>query len=120
MKKLLLSFSLSVVFFQTTFAFSNPQAQGSESPFWVQLIPLALVFAIFFFLLILPQQRKMKKHRAMVESLKKGDSVILSSGIHGKVNRLAEDRLTLYVEIADKVVVCVNKDSVVQVPTKLE
>ena len=56
-----------------------------------QFIPLILIFVIFYFFLIRPQQKRVKDHKAMVESLKRGDEVITSGGIIGKVDRVMED-----------------------------
>ena len=56
-----------------------------------QFIPLILIFIIFYFFLIRPQQKRVKDHKAMVESLKKGDEVITSGGIIGVVDRVMED-----------------------------
>ena len=56
-----------------------------------QFIPLILIFVIFYFFLIRPQQKKVKDHKAMVESLKRGDEVITSGGIIGVVERIMED-----------------------------
>ena len=67
-----------------------------------QFIPLILIFVIFYFFLIRPQQKKVKEHKAMVENLKRGDVVITSGGITGKVERLI-DNDKVEVEIADKV-----------------
>ena len=56
-----------------------------------QFIPLVLIFVIFYFFLIRPQQKKVKDHKAMVEALKRGDKVITSGGIIGIVDRVMED-----------------------------
>ena len=56
-----------------------------------QFIPLILIFVIFYFFLIRPQQKRVKDHKAMVESLKRGDEVITSGGIIGIVERVMED-----------------------------
>ena len=56
-----------------------------------QFIPLILIFVIFYFFLIRPQQKRVKDHKAMVESLKRGDEVITSGGIIGIVERVGED-----------------------------
>ena len=56
-----------------------------------QFIPLILIFVIFYFFLIRPQQKKAKEHKIMVENLKKGDKVITSGGIVGKVDRHNEN-----------------------------
>ena len=69
-----------------------------------QFIPLILIFVIFYFFLIRPQQKKVKEHKAMVESLKKGDKVVTSGGITGIISRVI-DNDKVEVEIADNVTV---------------
>ena len=70
---------------------------GSGSGF-AQFIPLILIFVIFYFFLIRPQQKKAKEHKAMVAALKRGDEVVTSGGIVGKVERiLGEDKLDLLI-----------------------
>ena len=76
-------------------------------------IPLILMFVIFYFLLIRPQQKKQKEHREMIASLKKGDRIVTSGGLHGRVTGLDESTLT--VEIAEKVRVKVNRGNVATV-----
>ena len=73
-------------------------------------VPLILMFVIFYFLLIRPQQKKTKEHREMVSGLKKGDRIVTSGGLYGRVTGVADDALT--VEIAEKVRVKVNRSSV--------
>ena len=67
-----------------------------------QFIPLILIFVIFYFFLIRPQQKKAKDHKIMVENLKRGDKVITSGGIVGKVDRIIDNE-KVEVEIADNV-----------------
>ena len=63
-----------------------------------QFIPLILIFVIFYFFLIRPQQKKVKEHKKMVESLKRGDKVVTSGGIVGKVDRiLGEDKVDILI-----------------------
>ena len=71
-----------------------------------QFIPLILIFVIFYFFLIRPQQKKVKDHKAMVENLKRGDKVITSGGITGTIERLI-DNDKVEVEIADNVKVAI-------------
>ena len=78
-----------------------------------QFIPLILIFVIFYFFLIRPQQKKVKEHKAMVESLKRGDKVVTSGGITGTVERLI-DNDKVEVEIADNVTVEVIRGTGVQ------
>ena len=67
-----------------------------------QFIPLILIFVIFYFFLIRPQQKKVKDHKAMVEALKRGDKVITSGGILGTVERIIDNE-KVEVKIADNV-----------------
>ena len=63
-----------------------------------QLIPLILIFVIFYFFLIRPQQKKIKEHKIMVSALKRGDEVVTSGGIVGKVERiLGDDKIDLII-----------------------
>ena len=74
------------------------------------LILMGAMFAIFYFLLIRPQQKKNKEHRQMLSNLRKGDRVVTSGGIHGRITGMDESTLT--VEIAEKVRVKVSRGNV--------
>ena len=78
-----------------------------------QFIPLILIFVIFYFFLIRAQQKKVKEHKAMVESLKRGDKVVTSGGITGTVERLI-DNDKVEVEIAENVKVEIVKSTGIQ------
>ena len=78
-----------------------------------QFIPLILIFVIFYFFLIRPQQKKVKEHKAMVESLKKGDKIVTSGGITGTISRVV-DNDKVEVEIADNVTVEVVRGTGIQ------
>ena len=78
-----------------------------------QFIPLILIFVIFYFFLIRPQQKKVKEHKAMVESLKRGDKVVTAGGITGTVERLI-DNDKVEVEIAENVKVEIVKSTGIQ------
>ena len=78
-----------------------------------QFIPLILIFVIFYFFLIRPQQKKVKEHKAMVESLKKGDKVVTSGGITGTISRVI-DNDKVEVEIADNVTVEIVRGTGIQ------
>ena len=84
----------------------------SESGF-AQLIPLILIFVIFYFFLIRPQQKKVKEHKIMVENLKRGDKVITSGGIIGTVERII-DGDKAEISITDNVKVEVIKSTGIQ------
>ena len=73
------------------FAYAQAAGASGGQGLLVQLLPLILIFVVFYFLLIRPQQKRVKDHKAMVESLKRGDEVITSGGIIGTVDRVMED-----------------------------
>src|SRR5690242_5716030 len=75
---------------------------------------LVLLFGIFFFLLIRPQQKRMKEHRAMLESMKKGSRIITGGGIHGTITKIEGDDI-VHVEIAPNVRIRVQKGSIGEV-----
>jgi len=83
------------------------------------IMPFILIFIIFYFLLIRPQQQKLKQHRAMVEALRRGDQVITSGGIVGKVVKVQDDGM-VEVEIAEGVKVKVVRHTITQVLNKTE
>jgi preprotein translocase subunit YajC len=72
-----------------------------------QIIPLVFMFAIFYFLLIRPQQKKAKEHKALLEAMKKGDNVVTAGGVHGKVTAVENELVTL--EIANNVNIKITK-----------
>ena len=78
-----------------------------------QFIPLILVFVIFYFFLIRPQQKKVKEHKIMVENLKRGDKVITVGGIVGTIDRIVDGE-KVEVEIADNVKVEIIKSTGIQ------
>jgi preprotein translocase subunit YajC len=94
-------------------------AAPSGTALFANIMPIILIFIIFYFLLIRPQQQKMKQHRAMVEALRRGDQVVTSGGIVGKVSKVQEDGM-VEVEIADNVKVKVIKATISQVLNKTE
>lgn len=89
------------------------QAAGGEPSFLVSLMPLILIFIVFWFLLIRPQQKRMREHREMVEATKKGDEIVTSGGIFGKVARVIDDN-ALEVEIAQGVKVKLMRGTISQ------
>ncbi|WP_028581863.1 preprotein translocase subunit YajC [Desulfogranum japonicum] len=78
--------------------------------FSTQLIMMALIFGVFYFLLIRPQQKKAKEHQNFLSALKKGDKIVTGGGIHGQITGLTDTVITL--EIADGVRIKVNRASV--------
>ncbi|MDU8911109.1 preprotein translocase subunit YajC [Aestuariicoccus sp. MJ-SS9] len=86
---------------------------------FAQFIPLILIFAIMYFLLIRPQQKKMKDHQKMVEALRRGDQVVTQGGLIGKVVKV-KDNNELEVELAEGVKVRVVQSTIAQVVSKTE
>ena len=84
-----------------------------------QFVPLILIFAIMYFLLIRPQQKKVKEHKAMVEGLRRGDQVVTAGGLIGKVVKVKDDG-ELEVELAENVKVRVVQSTVATVVSKTE
>ncbi|MDF3413337.1 preprotein translocase subunit YajC [Sulfitobacter sp. M57] len=84
-----------------------------------QFIPLILIFAIMYFLLIRPQQKKVKEHAAMVKALRRGDQVVTQGGIIGKVVKVKDDG-ELEVEVADGVKIRVIQSTIATVMSKTE
>lgn len=99
---------------QTTGAAADPGAGG----ILIQLAPFLLIFVLFYFLLIRPQQKRMKEHQAMIAALKRGDTVVMSNGMVGKVTRV-EDAEAM-VEIAQGVNVRVVKAMISEVRARGE
>lgn len=87
---------------------------------FAQFVPLILIFGIMYFLLIRPQQKKLKDHKAMVEAVRRGDVVVTQGGIIGKVSKVKEGEGEIEVEIADGVKVRVVRSSLSQVMSKTE
>jgi preprotein translocase subunit YajC len=99
-------------------AYAQAAATGAGSAF-ASFVPLILIFAIMYFLLIRPQQKKLKEHKAMVEALRRGDQVLTQGGIIGKVTKVNDDGV-LEVEIADGVRVRTPRSTIAQVMSKTE
>jgi preprotein translocase subunit YajC len=78
----------------------------------VSVAPLVLIFIVFYFLLIMPQKKKAKEHKQMLDGIQKGDDVITSGGIHGRVVGVADNVLTL--DVGDKVKIKVSREYIAQ------
>jgi preprotein translocase subunit YajC len=89
----------------------NAAGQQGGRPGYEGIIMLVIMFAIFYFLLIRPQQKRAKQHKQLIEALKVGDQVVTAGGIHGKVAAVQESVVTL--EVATGVKIKVNRSSVV-------
>lgn len=99
------------------FFISNAYAQSaSTTESLVGLLPLVAIFAVFYFLLIRPQQKRQKEHRELLGNLKKGDEVATAGGLLGKITDVKENFVRL--ELADNVIVTVQKHAVSNVMPK--
>lgn len=89
------------MFISTAHAMGTQGAAAGQQGGFAAFVPLILMFVIFYFLLIRPQQKKAKAHQEMVNAIKKGDKVVTSGGIHGTIVKVDDATVTL--EIAEKV-----------------
>lgn len=99
-------------------AFAQSAASGAAGAF-SSFVPLILIFGIMYFLLIRPQQKKLKDHKAMVEALRRGDEIVTQGGIVGKVTKVGDDGYAM-VDIATGVNVKILRSTIVQVLNKTE
>jgi preprotein translocase subunit YajC len=88
--------------------------------FMVQLLPILLMFVIFYFLLLRPQQQRVKQHREMVANIRRGDVVVTAGGIVAKVTRVKEGEAEIEVEIAENTRVRLMRGTVAEVRVKGE
>ena len=96
-------------------------AQGAEGggDFFISLLPFLLIFVIMYFLIIRPQQKRMKDHREMVANVRRGDTVVTGGGIVGKVTKVVDEG-ELQVEIADGVRIKLVRGTISEVRAKSE
>ena len=104
------------MFISTAYAQS---AGGGGGDFFGLMFPLLMIFVIFYFLMIRPQKKKQDEHKAMIEALRRGDSIVTAGGIVGKVTKVVDDN-EIMVEVADNVRIRMMKFSVQQVRAKGE
>jgi len=91
-------------------AYAAEQASAGDA--FMSLAPLIIIFVIFYFLLIRPQQKRLKAHREMIGDLKKGDKIITAGGVLGTVNHVNDDIVKL--DIADGVRIQVKRDTILE------
>ena len=103
------------MFISEAFAQAAPAAASTESSL-LSLLPLVLMFVVLYFIMIRPQMKRQKEHKAMVEALGKGDEVVIGGGVLGRVAKLGET--FIHVEVANGVELQVQRAAVVQVLPK--
>lgn len=106
------------MFISSAFAQTAPAAAagGDMQSSLMSMLPLVLMFVVLYFVMIRPQMKKQKEHRAMVDALAKGDEVVSAGGLLGKVSKLGDSYLGI--EIANGVEVQIQRSAVVQVLPK--
>ncbi len=95
------------------------QAAGQQAGGYSFFIMLALMFAVFYFLLIRPQQKRQKEHKAMIEAVRRGDTVVTSGGMIGKITKVIDEN-EVQVELAESVRVRIIKSTLADVRGKSE
>lgn len=107
---------LKQIFISDAFAQVSEVAATPAAPenSFTSFIPLVLIFAIFYFLIVRPQSKKMKEHQALIKNLKSGDKVVTNSGIIGVITAVYDDKNQFEVEIAPDVRIKLLKNYVVQ------
>ncbi len=108
---------MSMISFVSTANAQDAAAAGAPPSPLSGMIPLVLIFVVFYFLLIRPQQKKFKLHQQMVSNVQRGDHVVTGGGIHGKITKV-EDDSTVMVQIAEGIEVKVEKSTITTVIAK--
>ena len=104
------------MFISEAFAQTAPAASGGAESSLLSLLPLVLMFVVLYFIMIRPQMKRQKEHKAMVEAIGKGDEVVIGGGVLGRVAKIGETYI--HVEVASGVELQVQRASVVQVLPK--
>jgi len=104
------------VFISQAFAQTAPAASGGAESSLMSLLPLVLMFVVLYFIMIRPQMKRQKEHKALIEALAKGDEVVTAGGMLGKVSKLGDSYV--HVEVSNGVEVQIQRTAVVQVLPK--
>lgn len=108
------------MFISPAFAQANPLGSlGSEGGMLMSLLPFLLIFVIMYFLILRPQQKRVKSHQEMVKNVRRGDTVVTNGGTVGKVTKVVDDDV-IEVEVADGVRIRQMRQMVTDVRTKGE
>jgi len=97
------------------FAMAQPGQGGQEPNLFMSLLPILIIFAIIYFLMIRPQSKRQKEKQQMLEALKKGDDVVTTGGIHGTIEGLREKENQVILRVAKDVKLTVAKNSIASV-----
>jgi preprotein translocase subunit YajC len=102
------------VFISNAYAQAAPAATGTDS--LMSMLPLVLMFVVLYFVMIRPQMKRQKEHKAMIDAVAKGDEVVVAGGVLGKISKLGDSYL--HIEVANGVEIQVQRGAVVQVLPK--
>jgi preprotein translocase subunit YajC len=105
-----------LVFISNAFAQAAPAAATGTESSLLSMLPLVLMFVVLYFVMIRPQMKRQKEHKAMIDAIAKGDEVVTSGGLLGKISKVGESYLSL--EVANGVELQVQRGAVVQVLPK--
>lgn len=100
-------------------AYAQGAAAGGGGEFLISLLPFVLIFVVMYFLILRPQQRRVKQHQEMVSSLRRGDTVVTSGGLIGKISKVIDEK-EVQLEIAEGVRVRIVRAMVAEVRAKGE
>lgn len=104
------------MFISNAFAQTAPAAAGGAGSSLLSLLPLVLMFVVLYFIMIRPQMKRQKEHKAMIEALAKGDEVVTAGGLLGRVTKLGETYL--HVEVSQGTEIQLQRTAIVQVLPK--
>jgi len=97
-------------------AFAQAAGGASQGDLLTTMLPMVAIFVVFYFLLIRPQQKKAKEHRAMIEAVEKGNEIVTSGGMVGRVSKLTDQYVTI--EVAQGVEVTLQRQAIAQLLPK--
>ena len=106
------------MFVTPAFAQAAPAAAPGGADFLIQLLPFLLIFVIMYFLILRPQQRRLKDHQNMVKNVRREDTIVTTGGLVGRVTKVADDASEIEVEIAPNVRVKVVRTMISEVRVK--
>jgi preprotein translocase subunit YajC len=100
--------------FSALMLFAPPTGGQTPNPF-IQLVPLVLIFVVFYFFMIRPQQKKQKEREGLLDNIKRGDRVVTIGGIHGTVAGIETDKKTVLVQVADNVKIKFERSAIANI-----
>lgn len=104
------------MFISSAFAQTAPAAAGDVGSSLMSMLPLVLMFVVLYFIMIRPQMKRQKEHKAMLDALAKGDEVVVGGGVIGRISKLGDS--LVHVEVAQGVEIQVQRPAIVQVLPK--